>query len=148
MMVCISSIKSIDFSYFTNSAMSPFRRFSKSPLYLVPANNEPISRENTVLPSMGSGTSPSTISFAKPSAMAVLPTPDSPTNSGLFLRRLINIWLTRSISASRPINGSIMPSLACSFKLVENWLSMLASAASSSVTDSVIPSSGSPLLSA
>ena len=34
-----------------------------------------------------SGTVFSTMRRAKPSAIAVLPTPASPTNSGLFLRR-------------------------------------------------------------
>ena len=44
--------------------------------------------------------------------MAVLPTPASPTSSGLFLRRRHRIWITRSTSYSRPISGSILPSLA------------------------------------
>ena len=47
---------------------------------------------------------------ASPSAIAVLPTPASPTSSGLFLRRRQRIWMTRSTSCSRPISGSILPS--------------------------------------
>ncbi len=46
---------------------------------------------------------------ARPSAMAVLPTPASPTSSGLFLRRRHSVWMTRSSSLSRPISGSILP---------------------------------------
>ena len=46
----------------------------------------------------------------QPSAMAVLPTPASPTSSGLFLRRRHSTWITRSTSCSRPISGSILPS--------------------------------------
>ena len=46
---------------------------------------------------------------ASPSASAVLPTPGSPTSSGLFLRRRHSTWTMRSISASRPISGSISP---------------------------------------
>ena len=65
-----------------------------------------------------SGTSPSTIRLAKPSAIAVLPTPASPTNKGLFLRRRHNTCTVRSISASRPISGSILPSNAWVFRLV------------------------------
>ena len=59
-----------------------------------------------------SGTSPRTIFHAKPSAIAVLPTPASPTNTGLFLRRRDSTCTVRSTSASRPISGSSRPSCA------------------------------------
>ena len=59
-----------------------------------------------------SGTLPSTIMRARPSAMAVLPTPASPTYSGLFLRRRHRISMVRSTSSVRPISGSILPSCA------------------------------------
>ncbi len=52
-----------------------------------------------------SGTSPCTILRARPSAMAVLPTPGSPTNSGLFFCRRHSTWMVRSTSCSRPISG-------------------------------------------
>ena len=55
------------------------------------------------------GRPPSTMRRARPSAMAVLPTPGSPTNSGLFLDRRQRIWIVRSTSSRRPINGSIFP---------------------------------------
>ena len=67
-----------------------------------------------------SGASPWTMRQASPSAMAVLPTPASPTSSGLFLRRRHRTWITRSTSLSRPISGSIRPSLADTFRLVVN----------------------------
>ncbi len=63
-----------------------------------------------------SGTSPSTMRLARPSASAVLPTPASPTYSGLFLRRRHSTWIVRSISSWRPISGSILP---CQRQLVE-----------------------------
>ena len=44
--------------------------------------------------------------------MAVLPTPASPSSSGLFLVRRHRIWITRSTSSSRPISGSNSPSAA------------------------------------
>ena len=50
--------------------------------------------------------------------MAVLPTPASPTNKGLFLRRRQSVWMVRSISASLPIKGSIRPFKASSLRLV------------------------------
>ena len=46
---------------------------------------------------------------AKPSAIAVLPTPGSPIKMGLFFLRRDKIWATRSISFSRPTIGSSLP---------------------------------------
>ncbi len=40
-----------------------------------------------------SGTSPSTIRWASPSAMAVLPTPGSPMSTGLFFVRRLRTWI-------------------------------------------------------
>ena len=54
----------------------------------------------------------------EPSAIAVLPTPASPTSSGLFLRRRHSTWITRSSSCSRPISGSILPALASALRLM------------------------------
>mmetsp|Transcript_69062 Transcript_69062/g.202706 ORF Transcript_69062/g.202706 Transcript_69062/m.202706 type:complete len:201 (-) Transcript_69062:187-789(-) len=44
--------------------------------------------------------------------MAVLPTPGGPTRHALFFRLRSRIWMTRSISASRPTTGSSSPSRA------------------------------------
>ena len=38
-----------------------------------------------------------------------LPTPGSPMRAGLFLRRRLKTWITRSISISRPTTGSSFP---------------------------------------
>ena len=65
-----------------------------------------------------SGTLPSTISRARPSTIAVLPTPASPTYSGLFLRRRHRISMVRSISIRRPTSGSMRPSAAALFRFV------------------------------
>ena len=70
-----------------NASSSAFIRFSKSPRYLVPAINEPISRLYITQPCSGLGALLLIINQAKPSAIEVLPTPGSPTNRGLFLRR-------------------------------------------------------------
>src|SRR3974390_2616162 len=56
-----------------------------------------------------SGTSPSTMRCARPSTIAVLPTPGSPISTGLFFVRLLSTWITRRISSSRPIAGSSLP---------------------------------------
>ena len=93
-----------------------FRRSSNSPRYLAPAINEPISREYNVLFFSDSGTSPATIRRAKPSTIAVLPTPGSPINTGLFLVRRDKISIVRRISSSRPITGSSLPTLAIAVK--------------------------------
>ena len=49
---------------------------------------------------------------ARPSTIAVLPTPGSPISTGLFLVRRVRIWVTRRISSERPITGSSLPSRA------------------------------------
>ena len=67
-----------------------------------------------------SGTSLLTILIASPSATAVLPTPGSPKRTGLFLVLLARIWITRSISFSRPTTGSNLNSEAASVKSVPN----------------------------
>ena len=59
-----------------------------------------------------SGTSPLTMRSARPSTMAVLPTPGSPISTGLFLVRRDSTWMVRRISSSRPITGSSLPSRA------------------------------------
>mmetsp|Transcript_67608 Transcript_67608/g.194271 ORF Transcript_67608/g.194271 Transcript_67608/m.194271 type:complete len:216 (+) Transcript_67608:266-913(+) len=70
------------------------------------------------LPCRSSGTSPEAIIIAKPSAMAVLPTPGSPMRTGLFFWRRAKIWMVRSSSAARPMSGSIVPSSAALVKSV------------------------------
>ncbi|MCY1446979.1 hypothetical protein D9M71_635760 [compost metagenome] len=83
-----------------------------------PAIKAPISNEKTILSFKFSGTSPSTILCAKPSAMAVLPTPGSPISIGLFFVLRVKICNTRRISSSRPITGSSFPVRANSFKFL------------------------------
>ena len=51
-----------------------------------------------VASSSTSGTSPLTILRARPSAIAVLPTPGSPTKSGLFFCRRQSTWIVRCTS--------------------------------------------------
>ncbi len=85
-----------------------------------------------VEPDRTSGTSSSTIFFARPSAIAVFPTPGSPTNSGLFLRRRQSTWMQRSTSSSRPISGSTRPSKALAFRLTQNLSRLVSSPLGSS----------------
>mmetsp|Transcript_47391 Transcript_47391/g.90491 ORF Transcript_47391/g.90491 Transcript_47391/m.90491 type:complete len:415 (+) Transcript_47391:1365-2609(+) len=113
MRVCTSSIMRMMSSACLISSMSFFKRSSNSPRYLVPATSRPMSRVITRLPSMVSGTSPAVIICARPSAIAVLPTPGSPMRMGLFFVRRPRIWVTRSISLERPTTGSRRPSSAC-----------------------------------
>ena len=63
------------------------------------------------------GTLPLTIACAKPSTIAVLPTPASPTKIGLFLLRLLKTSAVSWISLSRPITGSNKSSHASYVKL-------------------------------
>ncbi len=87
-MVCISSMKrTICPSEATTSFSTALSRSSNSPRYFAPATIEARSRPSSRFPLSPSGTSPSTIRRASPSTMAVLPTPGSPTSTGLFLVR-------------------------------------------------------------
>src|ERR1700739_4822911 len=72
---------------------------------------------------MVSGTSPLTIFWARPSTTAVLPTPGAPPSTGLFLVRRERTCMPRSISFSRPITGSSLPSRAPWVRLRPNWSS-------------------------
>ena len=75
-----------------------------------------MSKDKTRLPFKLSGTSPLTIRWAKPSTMAVLPTPGSPINTGLFFVRRDKTCTVRRISSSRPMTGSNFPASARSVR--------------------------------
>ena len=83
-------------------------------------------------PASAAGASPSSIRRASPSTMAVLPTPASPMNSGLFLRRRASTCSARSICGPRPMSGSISPARARSFRLTAYLASGSTGASSSS----------------
>ena len=134
--VCISSINKIASGRSASCFITAFKRCSKSPLYLVPASNAPISSEYTVAFANISGISLPTMRLAKPSAMAVLPTPASPTSSGLFLRRRHKVCMTRSSSGARPISGSILPAATCAFRLRVNCSKAPVGVPSASTSDS------------
>ncbi len=90
-------------------AITALSRSSNAPRCAVPAASAPRSSWNTLLFRRLSGTSPRKIRSARPSTIAVLPTPGSPSSTGLFFVRRDRIWITRRISASRPIRGSRRP---------------------------------------
>ena len=103
------------------SSMSPFSRFSNSPLMPAPACNSARSRVRTVTFFRAGGTSPCAMRSAKPSTTAVFPTPASPVSMGLFWRRRIRMSITCRISVSRPSTGSSLPLLALAVRLTVNW---------------------------
>ena len=109
-MVCSSSMNKM---IFPSLAVISFRkalsRSSNSPRYFAPAIIAPRSIATSRLFFKDSGTSPLTMRRARPSAIAVLPTPGSPMSTGLFLVRRVSTCITRRISSSRPITGSILP---------------------------------------
>ena len=72
----------------------------------MPATKAPKSRAIISFSFKLSGTSPVLIFLAKPSQMAVLPTPASPISTGLFLVLRDKTCINLLISASRPITGS------------------------------------------
>ena len=90
-MVCSSSMNTIVLPASCSSSLSTdLSRSSNSPRYLAPASNDAMSSDSTRLSLSDSGTSPLTIRCARPSTIAVLPTPGSPISTGLFLVRRCN----------------------------------------------------------
>jgi hypothetical protein len=115
--VCSSSMNNTIWPFESTTSLSTaFSRSSNSPRYFAPAISEPMSSVTTVLSLRPSGTSPRTIRWARPSTMAVLPTPGSPISTGLFLVRRDSTWMTRRTSSSRPMTGSSLPLRASSVR--------------------------------
>ena len=111
--VCISSMnRMMRPSAEVTSCSTAFSRSSNSPRYFAPAISAPMSSDSSFLSFRLSGTSPLTMRSARPSTIAVLPTPGSPISTGLFLVRRDSTWMVRRISSSRPITGSSLPSRA------------------------------------
>ena len=98
------------------SSITPLRRSSNSPRYLLPATIPARSRAITSRSFRVSGTSPLTIRWARPSTMAVLPTPGSPMSTGLFFVRRDSTSRVCSTSLSRPTTGSRRPSRAAAVR--------------------------------
>ena len=116
-MVCSSSMNRMTRpSSLDSSFRTAFRRSSKSPRNLAPASRAPRSRERMRLSFRPSGTSPLTTRWARPSIIAVFPTPGSPISTGLFLVRRCRTWMVRRISSSRPMTGSSFPDSARSVR--------------------------------
>ena len=105
------------------SFSTAFSRSSNSPRYFEPASRAPMSSAITRRSRRLSGTSPATIRCARPSTIAVLPTPGSPIRTGLFLVRRESTWITRRISSSRPITGSSLPCSASAVRSRPNFSS-------------------------
>jgi hypothetical protein len=63
----------------------------------------PVSRRAKENSTRRAARAPVTMARARPSAMAVLPTPGSPSSTGLFFVRRPSTCTTRATSASRPI---------------------------------------------
>ncbi len=109
-MVCSSSMKMIVLpSSLASSFSTDFSRSSNSPRYLAPASSDAMSSTRRRLFFRLSGTSSLTMRCARPSTIAVLPTPGSPISTGLFFVRRCRIWMQRRISSSRPMTGSSLP---------------------------------------
>ena len=100
----------------TTSSITAVSRCSNSPRYFVPATIPARSRATTRTSRSASGTSPATIRAAMPSTIAVLPTPGSPSSTGLFFVRRASTSSTASISSARPTTGSSAPSRAAAVR--------------------------------
>ena len=124
MIVCISSINSIMLGFDSNSFIILDSFSSNSPRYLVPAITLNRFKLIIILFFNVFGTSPKVILLASSSTIAVLPTPASPINIGLFLFFLSNISIILSISRSLPITLSNSLFLALLLRFMPSSLSM------------------------
>ncbi len=115
-MLWSSSMKRMGCVRFESALSTALKRSSKSPRKRVPARSAAVSSEKTSAPRSASGTSGCRRRSASPSAMAVLPTPASPTNTGPFLRRRQRISIVRWSSRWRPMSGSSNPAAARSVR--------------------------------
>ena len=136
-MVCASSMNRIQFFFVSNAAITSLSFSSNSPRYFDPASKLPISNPQTSKFCKNLGTLLSLISVARPSAMAVLPTPGSPTISTLLLKRLANTVTISSSSVSRPITGSSLSSCASLLILIQ-CSSSTSSACSTCIFDDLL----------
>ena len=134
-MVCASSINNTQFFLVSSAVITSLSFSSNSPRYFEPANKLPISNDHTSWFFRNSGTVLAAMRCARPSTMAVLPTPGSPTMSTLALKRRASTVTISSTSESRPITGSRLSFWAmavrftqCSSKIsVACWSVILAS---------------------
>ena len=115
--VCNSSMKRMIWPCASvTSFKNALSRSSNSPRNFAPATIAPMSIAMMRLFFNESGTSPLMMRRARPSTIAVLPTPGSPMSTGLFFVRRNRTCMTRRISLSRPITGSILPRRANSVR--------------------------------
>ncbi len=120
-MLCTSSMNTSKSSRCARISASTSRnRCSNSPRYFAPATIPARSNDTTRTSANDHGTAPATIRRANPSTIAVLPTPGSPTNTGLFFDRRPSTSMACSISASRPTTGSNFPARANSVRSSPN----------------------------
>ena len=94
-------------------------RSSNCPRYFVPATMAVKSRLTTRLLNSSGEVMCLSMSCARPSTIALFPTPGSPMSMGLFFLRRHRISVTRWISFSRPTTGSSFPSWAACVRSVE-----------------------------
>ena len=139
---CISSTKRIGFGRALerrDDGLEPFLEVAAEP---VPARSAPVSSAYTSASFNTPWTSSCRSREASPSAIAVLPTPDSPTNTGLFLRRRHSTSMVRWSSSVRPMSGSSSPWRARSVRLTQNAFSASAGAGAPPGPSSVEPCAG------
>ena len=91
------------------SAITPCTRSSKAARSSVPPRRAPMLSSTMRLPASTAGSRPSAARIAIASTIAVLPTPASPTRTGLFRLLRASAWRTARISRPRPMIGPSSP---------------------------------------
>src|SRR3989449_3965703 len=135
MRLCSSSTNRITSGSAASSRTRRRMRSSYCPRKAVPASSATWSSATTRVSLSAGGTSPAAIRWARPSTIAVLPTPAAPMRAGLFLLCRSRMSMTRAISASRQRTGSRSPRRA--------WVVRSTPMRSSTRPESNSPSKGS-----
>ena len=129
MMVCSSSIKRMMSPARRTSRSTDFTRSLKIPAVLRPCEHRrDIQRHYALVFKLCRCLPLRNAHRQAPSATAVLPTPGSPTSTGLFLLRRERICIARRISSVRPTTGSKAPPAARSVRSRLYWSSTRVSA--------------------
>lgn len=100
------------------SLAASFEHSSGSPLCLTPTADTPVSGRGVYLFFGLSNASPQVVQYTGPSAVTILPMPNSPVGVKLFLMQQLGVYGALHVSSSHPVAKSDFPLQTTSFGLV------------------------------
>lgn len=115
----VSSVGEVVFpSSFVASLAASFGHSSGSPLCLTPTAGTPVSERCAYLSLEFSNASPLGVQYTGPSAVTILPMPNSPVEVKLFFMQQLGVYDAHHVSSSHPVAKSDLPLHTTSFGLV------------------------------